>query len=133
MLNNDVRIFLHDERIYLPRACHERYREEHSIENPKLRGIAIGPLLSRLYDHILNIRFCDWYTPNKEQAGYRKWQGCVLQLFSLFLLIENSKRSKKDVYLGLLDFEKAFDYTNRYLLMKDVMKNGIGKNMLKQW
>ena len=106
-------------------------KKGHTKENPSLRGIAIGPLLSRLYDHILNTRFCEWYTPNKEQAGYRKGQGCVIQLFSLFLLIENSRRINKDILLGLLDFAKAFDYTNRYLLVKDLMNEGIGKQFVK--
>ena len=100
-------------------------KKGHTKKDPKLRGIAIGPMLSRLYDHIMNERFCEWYTPNMQQAGYRKGQGCIFQLFALFLLIDNSSRNGKEVFIGLLDFEKAFDYTNRALLLQD-MKNGMG-------
>ena len=106
-------------------------KKDHSIKNPKLRGIAIGPFLSRLYDHIINERFCKWYKPNSEQAGYRKGQGCVLQLFSLFLLIDHAKNSHKDLFIGLLDFEKAFDYTNRYLLVESLMEHNIGKKFAR--
>ena len=65
------------------------------------------------------------------QAGYRKGHGCVLQLFSLFLLLDNTRYTGKELFLGLLDFEKAFDYTNRPLLVKDMMKDGIGKKFVQ--
>ena len=44
----------------------------HTRNTPKLGGITIAPIISRLYDHILNKIFCRWYKPNSEQAGYRK-------------------------------------------------------------
>ena len=50
-------------------------KKEHTIIKPKLRGIAIGPLLSRVNDIIINEKFCSWYNPNPEQAGFRKGQG----------------------------------------------------------
>ena len=59
-------------------------KKGHKLSEPKLRGIAIAPSLSRIYDKILNERFCKWFVPNKEQAGFRKNQGCLLQIFSPF-------------------------------------------------
>ena len=106
-------------------------KKGHTISDPKLRGIAIGPILSRLYDDILNQRFCDWFKPNLEQAAYRKGQGCVFQIFSLLLVIEHAKNTKKEIFIGLLDFEKAFDYTNRATLITDLLRHGIGHRMAK--
>ena len=103
----------------------------HTRKTPKLRGIAISPMLSRIYDHIINERFCRWYHPNSEQAGYRKGQGCVVQLFSLFMIIEHANNLGKDIFIGLLDFEKAFDYTNRLLLVKGLIKDGAGNKMVR--
>ena len=51
-------------------------KKGHRSSDPKLRGIAVGSLLSRLYDIILNNRFCSWYVPNPQQAGFRENQGC---------------------------------------------------------
>ena len=59
----------------------------HTSSNPKLRGIAIAPLLGCLYDILIDERFCSWYRPNNEQAGFRAKQGCLLQIFMLILLI----------------------------------------------
>ena len=67
----------------------------HTPKNPKLRGIAVAPLFARVYDCILNRRFGEWYTPNLEQAGFRKGQSCLLQLFSIILFIHFSKKEKK--------------------------------------
>ena len=73
-------------------------KKGHTISDPKLRGIAIGPILSRLYNDILNQRFCDWFKPKLEQAAYRKVQGCVFQIFSLLHVIEHAKNTKKDIH-----------------------------------
>ena len=63
-------------------------QKEQPIIKPKLRGIAIGPLVSRVYDIIINEKFCSWCNPNPEQAGFRKGQGCIIQNFALFLAIK---------------------------------------------
>ena len=42
-----------------------------------------------------------------------------------------SKQIGKDVLIGIVDYEKAFDYTNKYLLTKTLTDNGIGKRFLK--
>ena len=48
---------------------HSLKKDGHTSADPKLRGIAIGLFLSRIYDIMIDIRFCSWYTPNKEQAA----------------------------------------------------------------
>ncbi len=106
-------------------------KKGHSVISPKLRGIAVGPMFSRLYDIIVNFRMENWYHPNPEQAGCRKKQGCPLQIFGLFLMLDMAKYCGKTVFIGLLDFEKAFDYMNRPTLMRNMMKDGIGSTFLK--
>ena len=107
-------------------------KKGHSIISPKLRGTAVGPMFSRLYDIMINFRFMEWYTPNPQQAGgERKGQGCIIQIFGLFIMLDMAKRCGKTLFIGLLDFEKAFDYMNRPRLMKDMMKDGIGSTFLK--
>ena len=62
-------------------------KKGHTLLNPKLRGIGIGPVLSRLYDIIVDKRFLNWYQPNPEQAGGRTEQGCVLHI--LYCILPN--------------------------------------------
>ena len=101
-------------------------KKGHTILDPKLRGIAIGPILSRVFDIIINERFSSWYEPNYHQAGFRKGQGCLFQIFCLMLLCEISRILEKGLYIGLFDYTKAFDYLCRPILLQDMMKDRIG-------
>ena len=87
-------------------------------------------MFSRLYDDVINQRFCSWFTPNMEQAA-TAGQGCVFQIFALLLLIDYAKISNKSLLIGLLDFEKAYDFTNRAILIMDMMEKGAGKKLVR--
>ena len=102
-------------------------KKGHKPADPKLRGIAIGPLLSRLYDIIMTTRFLKWYFPNKEQAGFRELQGCLLQIFLIFLLMELAKATQNELFIAFMDYEKAFDFMNRAKLIQKMTAQNIGK------
>ena len=91
-----------------------------------MRGIAIAVLLCRLYDIIIDMWFANWFKPNPEQAS-QAGQGCLLQIFLLMILIVYAREKKKDLFVGFLDFEKAYDYGNRAEVVRDMMKKGCGK------
>ena len=106
-------------------------KKGHKPTDPKLRGIAIGELLSRLFDSIITNRFLLWYFPNKEQAGFRKGQGCLLQIFSIYLLIELAKSTKNELFIAFMDYEKAFDFMNRSVLINKLTDKNIGKRFVE--
>ena len=106
-------------------------KKGHSLLLPKLRGIAISMLLARIYDSIMYNRFNSWYIPNKEQSGNRKLQGPILQLLYAALLLELANFLQKDLYFLLIDYEKAFDYANRAVLITDMMDEGIGDTFVR--
>ena len=88
-----------EEQLLLPHP-----KKGHTLSEPKLRGVGIGPALSRGYDSIIDTRFCSWYTPNKEQAAYTSGQGCPLQVFSVYLLMELAKVKGKHLTLQTGDY-----------------------------
>ena len=119
-------------RSYYPEQWQEQLlfphpKKGHKPADPKLRGIAIGPLLSRLYDIIITARFLKWYFPNKEQAGFRELQGCLLQIFLIFLLMELAKATHNELFIAFMDYEKAFDFMNRAKLIQKMTAQNIGK------
>ena len=91
-------------------------KKGHTPKEPKLRGIAVGPVLGRLYDVMIDTRFLGWYQPNIHQSAYRKAQGSVLPLFSMLLMVDVALRKGISLYILLLDYEKAFDYTTELKL-----------------
>ena len=106
-------------------------KKGHTLSEPKLRGVGIGPVLSRGYDDILNTRFCGWYTPNKEQAGFTAGQGCPLQVFSSYLLLELAKANGQQLFIAYMDYEKAFDFMNRKLLTDKLLKKEAGSKFTR--
>ena len=98
-------------------------KKGHSISDPKLRGIGIGPGLSRVL--MMNMRFCNWYKPNIGQAGFREGQGCLVQIVTIYLLLDFSVTNNQDLFIIYMDYEKAFDFVNRALLLE---KNDAERN-----
>ena len=108
-------------------------KKGHTLKDPKLRGIAIGPVLGRLYDVIMDTRFNEWYQPNIHQSAYRKAQGSVLPLFSMFLLVDVAHRKQTSLYILLLDYEKAFDYTNRVEIARKLSVDKAGSRAIRNF
>ena len=106
-------------------------KKGHSVKDPKLRGIAITQLLPTLYDIMLYNRFNLWYHPNAEQAGFRPKQGCLIQIFAIYVIMELLKSIGKCLYIGFLDYEKAFDFINRANLVQHLRKYGAGAKFVK--
>ena len=101
-------------------------KKGHTVRNPKLRGVAISSLLPTLYDILLDNRFKPWYEINPEQAGFRELQGCLVQIFSLYLLMELAKSLNETIFIGFIDYEKAFDFVNRCDIVKDLIAEKAG-------
>ena len=108
-------------------------KKGHTMRDPKLRGIAIGPILGRIYDIIMDTRFLNWYKPNIHQSAYRKAQGSVLPIFSMLLLVDVAHKKGKKLFILLLDYEKAFDYTNRVELANRLAADGAGDRPIKNF
>ena len=106
-------------------------KKGHTLSDPKLRGIAISSLLPRVYDTIIDYRFGSWYIPDKAQSGFRTGQGCSLQLFFAALLIETSNNTNKGLYLLLIDYEKAFDFANRALIVEQMVDEDLGEKFVR--
>ena len=102
-----------------------RYLQEWSYQ------VAISAMLPTLYDIMIGNRFKTWYKINPEQAGFRERQGCIIQLFGIYLTIELAKSFNKDIFIGFIDYEKAFDYTNRPDIVKDLMVKKAGSIFTK--
>ena len=98
---------------------------------PNVRGISIKPLLAKLYDAILSNRLQRWLKIPEEQTAYQKGKGCSLHVFFLRYLIATCKTIRKPIFVGVTDFEAAFDYISRRNLFVKLVNLGIGMFMLR--
>lgn len=92
-------------------------------------GIARISVPYKIYADILNQRLMDWLGVNsllvEEQNGFQKKRGCLYHLYSLNSIIRNGKCQQKDIYVCLIDMQKAFDSVIRNLLWYGLMQVGI--------
>ena len=102
-----------------------------NLQLPKnFRGIQMLPTLGVLYDRILYGRLVTWLNIHEEQTGFQKGKSTTHQIFTIRLLIALAKYMKIPLYIGCFDVEKAFDKVSRYILLKKLIKYGIGCCML---
>ena len=90
------------------------------------RGIQTQTLLGILYDRIIANRLLTWAKINPEQSAFQKGKSTINKIFILRIIIALAKRYKKCLYIGFFDLSKAFDKVSRLLLLKSLLKMGIG-------
>ena len=95
---------------------------------PCVRGISLKVLLAKLYDGILKNRLTQWLRNliPVEQTAYQKFKGCELHVFFVRCLVAICKKLKITLFIGVTDFEAAFDYISRRNLFIKLTKLGIG-------
>ena len=96
------------------------------LDPANYRGISLINAITKLYDMVLNNRFTKWYKPRSEQAGAQKGRGCEEQILALRLLIDIARRTKRTLYIGFVDFIKAYDKILRSLLLVKLVNAGCG-------
>ena len=87
--------------------------------------------MAKLYEAVLNRRFCLWFKPDLEQTGGRKGRGCPEQLLTLRLLIDYARKSKQSLYIMFIDYVKAYDKVNRNVLLQLLASKGCGNRFIQ--
>ena len=94
------------------------------------RGIQMMKTLACLYDRIIANRLKPWLNFHIDQTAFQKGKSTLIHIFTLRILIDVARKLNVTLYIGSVDIEKAFDHVPRSLLLKKLVKLGIGKAML---
>ena len=94
-----------------------------------LRGIQMQPLLAILYDRIITNRLVMWGKVSPEQTAFQKGKSTIDQIFILRIIINLAKLTNETLYIGYFDLAKAFDKVSRPLLLKTLIKLGVGASL----
>ncbi len=113
---------------WVPFICCLPKKEKLNI--PYVRGISLKELLAKVYDAVLKNRLTKWLLIPIEQTAYQKFKGTYLHVFFVRCLISICRKQKKPLFVGITDFEAAFDYISRRNLFKKLVSLGIGAGML---
>lgn len=99
------------------------------------RGISLLSCVSKTYTSILNTRIINYCENNNlledEQNGFRKNRSCADHIFSLNTIIRNRINNKESTFCAFVDFEKAFDWVNRDLLLYRLQQYNVNGKVYK--
>jgi len=71
-----------------------------------------------------------WFKPDREQAGAQPKRGCIEQIVTLRLIFNHCFKKRKKLYVGFIDFSKAYDRVPRGILFRILRELGCGAVML---
>ena len=94
------------------------------------RGIQMMKSFAVLFDRVITNRLKSWLTFNVDQTAFQKLKSTLIHIFTLRILIDVARKQNITLYIGSVDIEKAFDHVPRSLLLKKLVKIGVGRLML---
>ena len=103
------------------------YKKGNRMDCSNYRGISLLSVPGKVYASIIEkrIRQLTEGKLGENQAGFRRNRGCQDQIFALRQIIEKSWEYNKDLYLGFVDLEKAYDKVPRHSMFRTLQLYGI--------
>jgi len=90
------------------------------------RGISLLSCIYKLYTSILNNRLAQFNDTQNliadEQNGFRRDRSCLDHIFTLSTIIRNRKNQNLSTFCAFIDFQKAFDWINKDILLYKLLK-----------
>ena len=101
------------------------------------RGITLINVIAKIFSHVLLNRINKWSDKheniNKHQFGFQKAKStvdCIFILSSIISKSVNGNTGSKKLYCAFLDYAKAFDKVDRYLLLYKLLREDISPRLL---
>ncbi len=97
------------------------------------RPIAIVPILYKLFSRMICTRISERLMPQQsvEQAAYRKDFSTQDHLLTMTLLFEKSREWNAALWVGLVDFEKAFDSVEHEALWEALREESVEEEYIE--
>jgi len=96
-----------------------------ALKCDNFRGIAISPILSKVFEHCILERYQSFLYSNNNQYGFKKGVSCNHAIFAVRNIVDSFVSKGSTVNLCAIDIAKAFDKVNHYALYMKLMKRRI--------
>ena len=94
------------------------------------RGISISPVISKVFENCILIRFEKYFETSDNQFGFKKSLSCYHAIYSVRQVANNFTMSGSTVNICTIDIRKAFDKMSHYGLFTKLMVRMIPGNLL---
>jgi len=93
-----------------------------SLSYDDFRGIAISPVISKLFEYCFIDRFGSLLVCSQNQFGFKKGSGCSNAIYTLRKVVDSYVSRGTTANVCSIDLSKAFDKVNHYALFIKLMK-----------
>ena len=94
------------------------------------RGISISPIITKIFEHVLKLTFCDYLVTSQHQYGFKQKRSTTHALFCLRQTVSYYINNGSRVFCSFLDASKAFDRLVHSGLYIKLMARNIPKAFL---
>lgn len=112
----------------VPLSKDETGCKRNSVDN--YRAISISPVISKLFEHCILMRYSEFLGSSPNQFGFKKRSSCGHAIYSVRKIVDQYVNSGSTVNLCSLDLSKAFDKMNHYALFIKLMNRSIPVQVL---
>ena len=95
------------------------------------RGIAISPIISKIFEYCLIEKFNEFLITDEKQFGFKKGIGCSHAIYTIRTIVDQFTKNGTTVNLCSVDLSKAFDKVNHYGLFIKLMKRKLPVELLE--
>ena len=99
------------------------------------RGVSLLCTISKLYSSSINNRLVRYFATlnlfSDFQNGFRQKRSCEDHAFVLSSVLRNRMLEQKSTYISFIDFEKAFDWIDRDMLMYKLISYNVDGKFYK--
>ena len=81
------------------------------------RGIAISPIISKLFEYCFIDKFGEFLSTDKKQFGFKKGMSCNHAIYTVRQVVERFIKAGNTVNLCSIDLSKAFDKVNYHSML----------------
>ena len=97
------------------------------------RTIMVGAIMAKLFGCLMDKKLSKWAELNAKraqgQAGFRAQHNTIDHLITLRVLMEESRRLGKTLFMCFVDFKKAFDTVPRRGLLERMQRIGVPEHL----
>ena len=80
------------------------------------RGIAVSPVISKVFEYCLLDRFQSYLSSSDQQFGFKKGLGCRNAIYTVRQIVDDLTKGGSIVNMCAIDLSKSFDKVNHYAL-----------------
>ena len=95
------------------------------------RGIAVSPVISKVFEHCILDKFKKYFTSSNQQFGFKKGCGCRNAIYTVRTVVERINKGGSTANICAIDLSKAFDKVNHCALYIKLMKRHVPVELLE--